>query len=218
MQSGGSHMKILAIEFSSSCRSVAVARDGVTLSRTAEAGGRTTRAFAMIDSALAQAGLQCGQIDCLAIGLGPGSYAGIRIAIAIAQGWQIALGVKLLGINSAEVVAARAGQSGRADVHIGLDAQRNQIYVARYDASIITSPRMVEPFHPRTPSEVGEVLRMDMPPATATGDTPTWIPQAEILAMLAHHRSDFVPGETLEPIYLRKAEFIKAPPPTFTAF
>ena len=117
-------MKILALEFSSPRRSVAVAVEGVTRGTAAEAGGRTTHAFAMIDSALAQAGWQREEIDCLAVGTGPGSYAGIRIAIAIAQGWQIARGVKLLGISSAEAVAARAGQSGRTNVHIGLDAQR----------------------------------------------------------------------------------------------
>jgi len=62
----------------------------------------------------------------LAVGLGPGSYTGIRVALSIAQGWQLAGGVKLLGLSSVECVAAQAQAekiSGRVNVLI--DAQRN---------------------------------------------------------------------------------------------
>jgi tRNA threonylcarbamoyladenosine biosynthesis protein TsaB len=210
-------MKILALEFSSPRRSVAVAVDGVTRGTASELGGRTTHSFAMIDAALAQAGLDRGQVECLAIGLGPGSYAGIRIAIAIAQGWQIARGVKLLGVSSAEVVAARAAQAGHTTVRIGLDAQRQELFAARYDVSNITAPRLVEPFQICAPAESGDVLRMDLLPPSPSGQEGAWIPEAAMLALLANHRRDFLRGAALEPIYLRKAEFIKAPPSVFSA-
>jgi len=66
-----------------------------------QAGG--TRALGMIESVLREAGLEREQIDVIAVGLGPGSYTGIRTALSIAQGWQLARGVKLLGISSAGV-------------------------------------------------------------------------------------------------------------------
>jgi len=210
-------MKILALEFSSTCRSVAVAVDGVVQGVARESGGRTTRAFAMITSALAQAGMARGQIECLAVGLGPGSYAGIRIAIAIAQGWEIARGSKLLGINSAETAAVRASQAGRTHVRIGLDAQRGELFAARYDVSDIFQPRLIEPFQVCPRSESGDVLRMDFVTPSTAGEVVSWIPQADTLAVLATHRSDFVKGTALEPVYLRKAEFVKAPPPSFSA-
>ena len=206
-------MKILALEFSSPRRSVAVSVDGVTRGASSEPGGRTTHPFAMIEAALAQAGLGRGQIECLAVGLGPGSYAGIRIAIAIAQGWQIARGVKLLGLSSAEAVAARAAQAGHTEVCIGLDAQRQELFAARYDVSHIAAPRLLEPFHLCGSSESGDVLRMDL---LTADEGASWIPKAEVLAELARHRTDFVSGAALEPIYLRKAEFVKAPPPAFS--
>src|SRR5689334_10279029 len=101
-------MKILAVEFASPQRSVALVdtdantRSRFALSEVIETGTRSTHAFKMIEEALSQAQVEREQVECLAIGLGPGSYTGIRIAIAIAQGWQLARDVKLLGISSAE--------------------------------------------------------------------------------------------------------------------
>ena len=99
-------MTILALEFSSGQRSVAVVRRhagdaSFAVSEAVETGaGGTTRAFAMIQSALREAQLEREQIEVLAVGLGPGSYTGIRVALSIAQGWQLAGGVKLLDRKS----------------------------------------------------------------------------------------------------------------------
>src|SRR5258708_23973922 len=101
-------MKILAVEFSSSQRSVAVVVDGHLRGTAMETATRQTRAFDLIARALAEANVEREQIECLAIGLGPGSYTGIRSAIALAQGWQLALPVRLLGISSVECLTAEA--------------------------------------------------------------------------------------------------------------
>ena len=101
-------MTILALEFSSSQRSVALARNGEVLAAVSETGERGTNAFGMIEAVLASAGLGRAEIDCLAVGLGPGSYTGIRVALAIAQGWQLATGVKLLGLGSVDCLVAQA--------------------------------------------------------------------------------------------------------------
>src|SRR5207249_11930332 len=95
-------MKILALEFSSAQRSVALVVDGQVRGRAQETGTRESRALSLIESALSAAGLERETVDCLAVGLGPGSYGGIRSAIALAQGWQLARGTKTLGISSGE--------------------------------------------------------------------------------------------------------------------
>src|SRR5258708_22622860 len=126
-------MRILGLEFSSPQRSVAVARDGRVLAAASETGKRTTHAFGMIEQVLADARLERGQIEVLAVGLGPGSYTGIRVALAIAQGWQLAAGVKLLGSSSVEAIVAEAQAEkifGRVAVMI--DAQRGEFYLATY--------------------------------------------------------------------------------------
>src|SRR6185437_17099460 len=118
-------MKILALEFSSPQRSVAV----VQRNDFQESLSGSNEPFAMIDEALRAAKIEREQIECIAIGLGPGSYTGIRSAISIAQGWQLARGVKLLGVSSVEAIAAQAqsdGATGRVQVIV--DAQRGEFY------------------------------------------------------------------------------------------
>lgn len=209
-------MKILALEFSSPQRSVAVAT-GLSFFEVIEVAVRHTAALGMMTKVLSDARLEREQIECLAVGLGPGSYHGIRAAIALAQGWQLANGVKLLGISSTEVIAAQAQAEeffGTATVVV--DAQRNEFYLARYEISPAAC-REIEPLRIATLVEVqareasGEVLiGPEVTRWFASGKI--IFPSAATLARLAAARSDFVAGEKLEPIYLRVTAFVKAPP------
>src|ERR1017187_7677223 len=132
-------MKILAVEFSSAQRSAAVWESGgdacataVLLGRAQEIAGQ--RQLGLVEEALAEAGCGREHIGVLAVGLGPGSYTGIRGAIALAQGWQLGREIKLLGISSVECLAAQAQAEGRrGPVNIIIDAQRNEFYLARYE-------------------------------------------------------------------------------------
>ncbi len=211
-------MKILATEFSSERRSVAVVAAGQVRARAEETGGRTARAFGLIEQALGEAKLDRAAIECLAVGLGPGSYTGIRLAISIAQGWQVARSVRLLGVSSVECLAAQARAEklfGR--VHILIDAQRHEFYLATYEIQP-SDCRIVEPLRLATFDEVnaiagrGEVLVSPDCLAGFPGSRIFW-PAAAVLGQLASARSDFVTGDTLQPIYLREASFVKAPAP-----
>src|SRR5438477_5326533 len=129
-----SAMKILALEFSSNLRSVAVIDDGRASGRAQEPGARASRALGLVESALREAELEREQVDCLAVGLGPGSYTGTRSAIALAQGWQLALGTRILGISSVECLAAAAHfETIRGLVNVVIDAQRREFYLAGYE-------------------------------------------------------------------------------------
>jgi len=110
-------MKVLALEFSSPQRSVAVVQGSAgtghsSLSESVEVGAGAAKTFGLVERVLNEARLEREQIECLAVGLGPGSYTGIRAAIALAQGWQLARGVRLLGISSVECLAAQAQAEG----------------------------------------------------------------------------------------------------------
>ncbi len=211
-------MKTLALEFSSSERSVAICVDGVTRSSATENEPRTTRAFALIEQVLADAGLERGEIECLAVGLGPGSYHGIRAAIAIAQGWQLANDVKLTGISSVECLAAEAQARGLSgEINLVLDAQRNEFYFARCEISEsrinwLIPLKLVSLETAQAYSRAGGIV---IGPEVQQGFAEGKIifPTAAMLGKLAAARADFVPGEKLEPIYLRETNFVKAPPP-----
>ncbi len=211
-------MKILAIEFSTAQRSVAVVLDGQVRGRTQETGTRETRALSLIETALNAAGLERENIDCLAVGLGPGSYTGIRSAIALAQGWQLARGTKLLGISSVASLAAQArAEKTYGRVNVVIDAQRNEFYLAGYEVSA-SGCREVTPLRLAGREEVlalaraGEmVLGPEVPGEWSAARQ--LFPDAAMVGQLASQRSDFLPGENLEPIYLRQTNFVKAPPP-----
>ncbi len=210
-------MKILAIDFSSPQRSAA-AWDGVRLGEVLQTGANATFAFSLIESALRETRLEREQIECLTVGLGPGSYTGIRASVAVAQGWQLARPVKLLGLSSAHVIAAQAqadGLVGRASVVI--DAQRGEFYLALYQLD----SRGWKELEPLRITAAAEIRQCQACGATVIGpEVGKWFaggqvvfPRAATLARLAAGRADFVSGENLEPIYLRQPAFVKAPPP-----
>ncbi len=218
-------MTILALEFSSAQRSVAVVhgRAGGTASGVAEVletGAAGTMAFEMIHLALQEAKLEREQIELLAIGLGPGSYTGIRVALSIAQGWQLASRpgrIKLVGISSAECVAAQAQAEkiwGR--VNVVIDAQRNEFYLASYEISADgwkeTGPlRILTRAQVESRAGANEILIG--PQVTRWFPAGRMVcPRAAMLGQLAVHRNGITAGEKLEPIYLRETNFVKAPP------
>jgi tRNA threonylcarbamoyladenosine biosynthesis protein TsaB len=239
-------MKILALEFSSAQRSAALWEDGGTAAAPALLGSAldpppprlpnsqlpirnpqsairnpqfpSQRSLGLAEQALAEARCAREDIGALAVGLGPGSYTGIRGAIALAQGWQLGRGVGLLGVSSVECLAAQARAEGRRGaVHIIIDAQREEFYLARYQ---IADAGWSEVEALRLASRP-EIQALAAKGATLLGpDIARWFagardlwPSAVMLGRLACGRRDFVPGENLEPIYLRETAFKKAPPP-----
>jgi tRNA threonylcarbamoyladenosine biosynthesis protein TsaB len=218
-------MTILALEFSSEQRSVAVARGG-SITEAIETGGRNTAAFGMIERVLADAKIEREQIDVIAVGLGPGSYTGIRSAIAIVQGWQLAREIKLIGVSSAETIASQArSEKIFGDVNVVIDAQRGEIYLARYEISE-TALKEIASLQIVLPQQFSnERTAQRAIPATFVGPEATkWFPSGKIIfpraaaiAKLAEARTDFMAGENLEPIYLRKTDFVKSPPPRIIA-
>ena len=214
-------MKILAVEFSTGQRSVAVVQAGddydiVLLGRAVASGGH--RALGLVEEALRQAGCEREQIETIAIGLGPGSYTGIRGAIALAQGWQLGRGVNVIGLSSVECLAAAAEQEKIfGPVNIIVDAQRSEFYLARYEITP-GAWREVEGLRLAPLAEIEELARRGqrlLGPGVEEWfpSSQNLYPDAAILGRLSRDRQNFVSGEKLEPIYLRETAFKKAPTP-----
>lgn len=174
--------------------------------------------FAMIQSALEQANITRQEIQRIVVGLGPGSYTGIRAGIAMAQGWQLAHNVELLGCSSAEAIAAQARADGlRGTVTVMIDAQRGEFYLARWELSD-AGQQMVEPLHIASAEAVKS--RADSDECIIGPEITRWVPSGRIispraatLARLALDRTPASAEDSLEPIYLRATTFIKAPAP-----
>ena len=191
---------------------MALARDSVVLAEAVEqTGGRGTNALGLIGQVLAAAKISRAEIEAIAVGLGPGSYTGIRAAIAVAQGWQLAREVKLLGVSSAEALAVQA-QAGKifGRVNVVIDAQRNEFYLAAWEISE-RSRVAVTPLRLVTAAEM-ETRRADGETLVGPEQAAALFASAAMVARLAVGRTDFTAGERLEPIYLREANFVKASP------
>ena len=202
-------MTILALEFSSDRRSVALARGGAVLAEAVQhTESRATDALGMIQHVLEQAKISRSEIEVIAVGLGPGSYTGIRAAIAVAQGWQLATGVKLLGVSSVAAIAVQAQAEkifGR--VNVVVDAQRGEFYLGTWEISAASRVEL----GPLRIVAAAEIAALKIAGGICVGPEQSgFFPAAAAVARLAAGRENFIAGEHLEPVYLRAVTFVKA--------
>lgn len=92
-----------------------------------------TQLIGRIDALLAEAGATRSQLACVCVGRGPGSFTGVRIALATAKGIASALGVGLAGVSTLDAVAWGAWAAGaRGEALVAADAMRKEVYPVRY--------------------------------------------------------------------------------------
>ena len=108
----------------------------IELTASVEAEARrasNTQLLPRIDAALAEHGVAREDIACVAVGRGPGSFTGVRIAMATAKGIASALEVPLVGVSSLDAVAWNAWAAGeRGPLAVVADAMRKEVYPVRY--------------------------------------------------------------------------------------
>jgi tRNA threonylcarbamoyladenosine biosynthesis protein TsaB len=137
----------------------------------------------------------------IAVGLGPGSYAGVRIAIATAMGLSMATGARLVGIPS---VASLEG-GARAYLAVG-DARRETFYFTRVeDGQCVEGPLLLDETGFR--ARLGQWPRLPVLVPEPLATVPNAIvarPLALGLARLAAAGRSVVAEGELEPLYLRE--------------
>jgi tRNA threonylcarbamoyladenosine biosynthesis protein TsaB len=127
-------MRILALDAALARCSAAVVVDGDVAALRQAVGGRGQAATlpVMVRAVLSQAGLKAGALDGVAVTVGPGSFTGLRAAIALAQGVALASGRPVVGVTVAEALADRLRMSlrGRA-LWVAIDSRRGRIFLQR---------------------------------------------------------------------------------------
>lgn len=92
-----------------------------------------TQLLTRIDDLLIQAHISRDEIACVCVGRGPGSFTGVRIAMATAKGIASALGVPLVGVSTLDAVAFNAFRYGVRNVLLVIaDAMRKEVYPVPY--------------------------------------------------------------------------------------
>lgn len=123
-------MKILAFDTSTEYCTAALLLDDALTYREAHAGQTHSQLLLpMCQDLLAGAGLRLAQLDGIAFGAGPGSFTGLRIACAVAQGLAFGADVPVLGVGTLQALAEA---SGAARVIACLDARMGEVYHAIY--------------------------------------------------------------------------------------
>jgi N6-L-threonylcarbamoyladenine synthase len=153
----------------------------------------------MVEAAAAEAGLPLKALDRIAVTVGPGSFTGIRVGVAMARGLALSLGIPAVGVSTLEMVAEPV--LGRAKPVLALiDARREELYAQLFHAD--GSP-LIEPtaLHYDEARSIGD--RHD---AILTGSG------ARILAGVASPQIDSMPPATLGRIGARMPEDRKASP------
>lgn len=200
----------LALEFSSRRRAVAVARDGQLLAEAWVLGGEATSAPGLIGEALSRAGLRPADVGRLVVGIGPGSYTGIRRAIATAQGWHLALGTPVAPVGSLEILARIVQEPWGGEGWLATDAQRGEWACAETHEGGLRGPMRLLP-KGELLAEIAAGRRVVTPDEGLEGAR-VLHPTAALAALLGPSLETSHPG-MLEAVYLREASFVKAPAP-----
>ncbi|MBR2072632.1 MAG: tRNA (adenosine(37)-N6)-threonylcarbamoyltransferase complex dimerization subunit type 1 TsaB, partial [Alistipes sp.] len=132
---------ILCIETGTDICSVGIARDGelVSLRESAEGRDHAKHVGVFVDELLRETGVSPDELDAVAVGMGPGSYTGLRIGVSFAKGLCYGLQIPLVAIGSLDALAEVAiedNEAGILDVEAWddavlcpmVDARRMEVY------------------------------------------------------------------------------------------
>ncbi len=195
-----------------------------------------TELLPAVESLMDDLGFAPADIQDVVVSIGPGSFTGVRIAVMAARTLAQALGCRLVGVPTTEVLALNAPQDGNAPIGVVLDARRGMIFAACYqwesasaevgtdDAGpvlqTLLEPTLADPKDilarwPRNIQLLGEGLAYHRDAVGGAGlqsrvlAPETAIPRAAALYRLGRWRADrgeFTTREALLPLYLRKPE------------
>ena len=141
---------ILSIETSLGGSSVALAKGGRIWEIASDEPGRQSRDLVgLIESLTARAGIDYSALDAIAISTGPGSFTGMRIGLAVAQGIGLAAAKPLIPVTSLSALC-QAAPEGVSQLLCTLSAGKGEAYVQRF--------RLLETWQP-----IGDILAL--PPA-----------------------------------------------------
>jgi tRNA threonylcarbamoyladenosine biosynthesis protein TsaB len=192
------------------CSAALLDERGILASRHEAMGrGQAERLTPMVEEVRAEAGLAWSEIDLICVTVGPGSFTGVRVGLAAAQGFALAADIPILGLSTLEAATARI--AGRATLAV-IDARRDQVYAQAFspERAPLAPPQLLSPQaaaalappHPFVVVGPGALLLM---PCFTEGSV--MLPgdlEAEAFGRLAFGRApQAVRGAPPRPLYLR---------------
>ena len=188
-------MLILAFDTATSVATSALVRDGNVLG---ERVSTAVRVLEDVDALLRGAQVEPSDLDALAVGIGPGSFTGVRMGLAAARGIAFAVGLPVAGVSTLGALAA-----GAPDAVAVIDAKRREVFV-RQGGEIVALPAAAFEAPGRVCVGDGAVRYREHLERTGStvppDDSELHVPHARFHALLAR---DFGSADIVEPVYIR---------------
>lgn len=180
--------------------------------------GHAERLPGVVEEVLSAAGATLSDIDRIAVTIGPGSFAGIRVGVAFARGLALALRIPAVGVSSLAAIGEPVARRENRAVLVALDARRDRLWAAviapdgsAIDAAIEADPadvaaRLSRHGYPLV-GNAGAVLRAVSPDlfASATiAEIPCDAPDIGCVAAIGARLDP--PANPAEPAYLRSPD------------
>jgi tRNA threonylcarbamoyladenosine biosynthesis protein TsaB len=213
-------MRILAFDCAGAQCAAAILADGriVAEKRILAERGHAQLLIPLLIELLGDAGLGFGDIDRFAATTGPGSFTGIRVALAAAHGLALGTGKPIIGITMFEALAAMAAEAGIAAPRllVAIDSRRAELFVQMFDPAgvVLCEPAMLAPdaiagwAGPGALALTGDAAHLVAPHLNAIADS-AWTTQVDprVVARLA---ADRAAGPAPAPFYLRAPDAVPA--------
>jgi|LSQX01.1.fsa_nt_gb tRNA threonylcarbamoyladenosine biosynthesis protein TsaB len=225
-------MKILGIETTAKIASIALVLDGEVLCRRAFAAKMTLNQRLAPEIVEMLGGLpRDAGLNAVAVGIGPGSFTGVRMGVALAKAMAHALELPLAGVSAPEALATAAGASHGTAICVLQRARAEELYATALTIGpdgiaeeagptrVLTLPealqaaeqslgRAPEMFAGDAALALAEQIR-DACPAVAIAGEEQQYPDAAIIARIAEARPDRLGGDAalgLTPRYVRASQ------------
>jgi tRNA threonylcarbamoyladenosine biosynthesis protein TsaB len=136
-------MIVLGFDTSGASCSAAVLRDGAAAASRAVAmeRGHAQALAPMLRDVMAEAGLGFDRLDAVGVTIGPGAFTGIRIGLAAARGFGLALGIPVYGVTGFAAIAAAAEAELRAGevLLVAIESRRAELFAQTFADGRIAS-------------------------------------------------------------------------------
>lgn len=216
---------ILALDSATHACSVALQVGDAVFSRFEIAPRRhTDLLLSMIDAVLHESNIKLSVLNAIAVGAGPGSFMGVRLAVGLAQGLAFGANIPVIALSSLQILAQTAYEkTGEKRILIGWDARMEEVYWGMYAlnqqnlmepiiSDQLSAPENIilpkkeryyaagnawEVYASRCPAELIQCLDINCPVIYPDAKS------ALSLAKIAYKEGKMIPAQQLEPMYLR---------------
>ncbi len=205
-------MRILALDAALARCTAAVVVDQQTLALRQEdtARGQAALLPMMVSAVLKEAKLRATELDLVAVTVGPGSFTGIRAALALAHGIALAAGIPVVGVTVGEALADSLPHLGERRFWSAIDSRRGRVFLER-DGAIASFALDLLPLPAGKVAVAGDAaIAVASRIAARDADvmlTDARLPQARHVAVVGERRlGGIIPPLPAQPLYVDPPE------------